>query len=116
MRKVLAVDDEPAILQVYITLLNFNGYKALKANNGQEAWKVIQTDIPEVVITDLAMPIMDGVELIEKIRSDSRLCEIPIVVISGTPELLDHRDFKDVHVFKKPVSFKLILKKIKELD
>jgi len=79
--KILIVDDEPHILDVLLVLLNSQGFTTVTATNGQQALKKLKVAPYSVVITDLKMPIMDGVELIKKIRHLG--FTLPIVVSAG---------------------------------
>ena len=77
--KILIVDDEPQILRVLRTSLSTQGYVLRVAANGVEALQAVEEWGPELVITDLAMPQMDGVSLCREIRAFS---QIPILVLS----------------------------------
>lgn len=77
--KVLIVDDEPQITRVLRTALSTQGYSLRIAANGVEGMEAVHEWRPDLVITDLAMPEMDGVELCRSIRAVS---EVPILVLS----------------------------------
>jgi two-component system KDP operon response regulator KdpE len=77
--RILIVDDERQITRVLRTSLQSSGYEVTIANNGLEAFDLFRTVGPDLVITDLAMPEMDGLELTRAIR---RLAETPIIVLS----------------------------------
>jgi two-component system KDP operon response regulator KdpE len=78
-RKILVVDDEPQITRVLRTSLGAQGYLVRTAADGDEAVEVMRGWPPDLVITDLSMPNMDGIELCRRIRSKS---SIPIIVLS----------------------------------
>src|SRR5271170_6773666 len=77
--KILIVDDEPQITRVLRTALSTQGHSLRIAANGVEGMEAVHTWKPDLVITDLAMPQMDGVELCREIRAVS---EVPIIVLS----------------------------------
>ncbi len=77
--KILIVDDERQITRVLRTSLQSSGYEVSVANNGMEAFTLFKSFAPDMVITDLSMPEMDGLELTRAIRAIS---EIPIIVLS----------------------------------
>jgi two-component system KDP operon response regulator KdpE len=77
--KILIVDDEPQILRVLRTSLSTQGYSLRVASDGVEAATTVKEWSPDLVITDLAMPQMDGVTLCREIRS---LSQVPIIVLS----------------------------------
>jgi len=76
---ILVVDDEPQITRVLKTTLSSQGYGVRSAGDGEEALNEMKSWSPDLVITDLRMPIMDGLELCRRIRQDSR---VPIIVLS----------------------------------
>src|SRR6201996_5564856 len=77
--RILIVDDERQITRVLRTSLQSSGYEVTVANNGLEAFELFRTAQPDLVITDLAMPEMDGIDLTRAIR---RLSETPIIILS----------------------------------
>jgi two-component system KDP operon response regulator KdpE len=78
-RRILVVDDEPQITRVLRTSLSSRGYDLRVANDGETALEIMKDWLPDLVITDLSMPNMDGLELCRRLRSASR---IPIIVLS----------------------------------
>src|SRR6516165_2638379 len=78
-RHILVVDDEPQITRVLRTTLSTHGYDLRVANDGDAALDVMKDWAPDLVITDLSMPNMTGIELCRKIRTRS---QIPIIVLS----------------------------------
>lgn len=81
---ILIVEDVPHILELLNVTLNFRGYPVITAANGQEALNVIAEDHPALIITDILMPKMDGYTLIQKLRSDPKTSQIPIIVLTAT--------------------------------
>jgi len=78
-RRILVVDDESQITRVLRTSLSSQGYDIRVANDGETALEIMKDWTPELVITDLSMPNMDGLDLCRKIRATS---QIPIIVLS----------------------------------
>src|SRR5437016_7172406 len=78
-RNILVVDDERQITRVLKTALSSRGYSIRTATDGDEALHIMQDWSPDIVITDLRMPNMDGLELCKTIRAKS---QIPIIVLS----------------------------------
>lgn len=78
-KNILVVDDEPQITRVLKTTLSAQGYSIRAAGDGVQALEEIKTWSPDLIITDLRMPSMDGLELCRKVRAQSR---IPIIVLS----------------------------------
>ena len=78
-RRILVVDDEPQITRVLRTSLSGQGYDIRTANDGETALGIMKTWTPDLVITDLSMPNMDGLELCRQLR---KATQIPIIVLS----------------------------------
>jgi len=76
---ILVVDDEPQITRVLRTSLSAQGYDIRVASNGEMALEIMKDWTPNLIITDLAMPAMDGVQLCRRVRAVS---QVPIVVLS----------------------------------
>jgi two-component system, OmpR family, KDP operon response regulator KdpE len=77
--RILVVDDEPQITRVLRTSLSSHGYEVSVANDGEAALKAMQDVNPDLIVTDLSMPRMTGIELCESIRDRS---QVPIIVLS----------------------------------
>ena len=84
-RKVLIVEDDADLRRLYAIGLNQKGFEVKLAANGAEALDRIRTEKPHVMLLDMAMPIMDGWEVLEKFATLHPPRHIPVVVISGQP-------------------------------
>lgn len=80
-RTILVVDDEKYIREGLVAALQLDGYEGLQAENGEEAWKILNKEVVDMVITDLRMPEMSGSELLKRIYSTYPT--IPVVVLTG---------------------------------
>lgn len=78
-RRILVVDDEPQITRVLRTTLSAQGYDLRVANDGETALEIMKDWTPDLMITDLSMPQMDGLELCRRVRANSAM---PIIVLS----------------------------------
>jgi two-component system KDP operon response regulator KdpE len=78
-RRILVVDDEPQITRVLRTSLSSQGYDIRVANDGETALEIMKDWTPDLVVTDLSMPNMDGLELCRRLRVTS---QVPIIVLS----------------------------------
>lgn len=87
MTTVLVVDDRPVNREFFTTLLGYRGYRVTEAGDGAEALSLIQTDRPDLVISDILMPTMDGYEFVRRLRADPVTAAIP--VIFSTAHYLD---------------------------
>jgi DNA-binding response OmpR family regulator len=83
---ILVVDDEPRYIRLMEANLVSEGYKVLKASNGQEAVEVVAEQRPDLVLLDIMMPILDGFTACERIREFSN---VPIIVVTAKGEERD---------------------------
>lgn len=81
---VLVVDDEPDIRYLLRVTLELAGYRVVEATHGEAALELARRSAPELVITDQMMPVMNGGELIERLRAEGSTKAIPVVMISAT--------------------------------
>ena len=80
---ILTVDDEPDALTSLRLFLSIEGFEVLTASSGREALSSIQSQAPDLVITDLAMPDMNGLELCARLRAQPATRRIPIILYTG---------------------------------
>src|SRR5687768_7144131 len=81
---VLVVDDEPDIRYLLRVILELAGYRVVEAAHGEAALELVRRSAPQLVVTDQMMPVMNGGELIERLRAGASTKAIPIVMVSGT--------------------------------
>ena len=91
--KVLVVDDEPAIRDLIIAVLEDEGYEAVGASSGSRALEVLASEQPDLVLMDIMMPDMDGREALRRIREQPDLTGIPVVMMSAAfaPDRINQR-------------------------
>ena len=99
----LVVDDSMLIRHTVCRYLEQRGFAVESATNGKEALDLLQTVLPDVIITDLMMPKMDGNELISQLKSKPQTAEIPVVVLAGRSSAeakpqADYVIFKDIGI------------------
>ncbi len=92
MVRVLVVDDEPDLRFVLIRWFDRAGHDVSEAGDGTAALELVQRWRPDLVVTDLMMPVMDGFELIRRLRADPVTAGIPIIVLSGHWEVASGAD------------------------
>jgi two-component system, OmpR family, alkaline phosphatase synthesis response regulator PhoP len=113
--KILVVDDDPDIIEILRYNLSLAGYEVKSAANGKEAIKKAKLFIPQIILLDIMMPEMDGIEACSQIKGISSLDNTMIIFLSARSE-----DFTQIAAFdaggddyiSKPVKPKILLKKI----
>jgi CheY-like chemotaxis protein len=82
--KLLLVDDDETNLYALRHLMSYNGHQVAVAHNGAEALEIVRDDTPDVIISDILMPVMDGFSLCRRLKSDERLRNIPFVFYTAS--------------------------------
>lgn len=104
MKRLLIVDDEPNLLRAVAAVLRGEGFEVFTARNGKEALIFIAKNIPDLIISDVRMPAMDGFMLARRLRSAPRTALIPIVFLTAKDETDDRvegfRSGVDVYLTK----------------
>jgi CheY-like chemotaxis protein len=81
--KILVIEDDEFSRDALAHLLSAEGYETLSANDGESGLAKAHDERPDIIIVDLDLPGINGKQVIETIRSDGPLCEIPILVVTG---------------------------------
>jgi two-component system phosphate regulon response regulator PhoB len=117
--RVLVIEDERALTDVLAYNLQREGYEAILAHDGQEGLRKAQTLLPDLILLDLMLPTMSGLDVCRELRSGERTRDIPIIMITAKAEETDQVvGFKmgaDDYV-TKPFSVKVLLERIKALQ
>jgi CheY-like chemotaxis protein len=80
---VLIVDDVQDNRAIYVLFLKFSGFRIAEAENGEEALRQAEKHLPDVIVMDLSLPVMDGWEATRRLKRDARTQRIPIIVLTG---------------------------------
>ncbi len=83
MTTILVVEDELAIATMIQEILEDEGYRVTTASNGQEGWLRVAEEAPDLVLTDVMMPVMDGLTLCRQLHTDDATRHIPVIVMSA---------------------------------
>lgn len=110
---ILLVDDEFDVLSAFSMLFEYHGFRVQTANNGAEALAAAAVEAPDIVLSDLMMPVMDGSRLCLAWRADPALRAIPFILTSAG--LLKEPALPCDSFFKKPVRFDVLLAEIQRL-
>jgi CheY-like chemotaxis protein len=102
---VLLVEDDGDIRQAMAELLQDEGYDCIVAEHGRAALDILSRQMPSLLLIDLLMPIMNGVELIARVRRDPRWSDVPMVVMTAAGDRIIGVDVQslNVPVLRKPV-------------
>lgn len=118
MSTVLIVDDSQTLRQMLSDLLQKNGIRVVEATNGVEAKEQIQASVPDLVITDLIMPQMNGYELCRWIKNEPTTQNLPVLICSTKSEEFDRywgmKQGADAYI-TKPFHPPELIKTVKQL-
>jgi pilus assembly protein CpaE len=118
VQKILLVDDDSVILKLVGAFLERSGYQVGRAGNGLEALRLVRDQLPDLVITDVRMPELNGIELTTRLRGHHRTARVPIIMLSSMAEakdaLVGYSAGADEYL-PKPFELALLLAKIQAL-
>ncbi len=118
MTRVFVVDDDPVVCRLARFILERAGYEVRLLQDGQEALEALEQSAPDILITDLMMPRMDGMTLLRHIRANVRWVALPVVVFTARGGENDRRLAEEAgasHFLTKPFSSAQLLDAIKQL-
>ncbi|OGP30049.1 MAG: hypothetical protein A2038_14395 [Deltaproteobacteria bacterium GWA2_57_13] len=81
--KILLVEDNPVNRRLAEFLLRSHGYQVLEAATAQEAFEIIKTNRPDLIVMDIQLPVIDGLEATKKLKEDSATRDIPVVAVTS---------------------------------
>jgi len=117
-KRVLVVDDEIHIVHVVAIKLRNNGYEVISADNGAEAFELACKEKPDIVVTDFQMPVMTGLELVEKLRQREETRDIPVIMLTARNFAIPEEQQEELQIsgcLSKPFSPKELLGNIEDI-
>jgi len=117
-KRVLIVDDEIHIVHVVAIKLRNNDYEVISADNGAEAFELARSEKPDIIVTDFQMPVMTGLELVEKIRQCDVTKDIPVIMLTARSFAVEDQQKEDLQIsqcLSKPFSPKELLEDIEDI-
>ena len=88
-REVLVVEDEPDIRRLVVLHLERDGFRCQTAANGLDALREAKADVPDLVVLDLMLPGIDGLEVCRRLRSDASTAGVPIIMLTAKSDEVD---------------------------
>ncbi len=89
VKKIVLAEDEPQIARLIEFKLKKEGYKVIWKENGEEALEAIKADKPDLILLDVMMPVMDGYEVLRRVKEDENLKSIPVVMLTARAQEKD---------------------------
>lgn len=81
--RILIVDDDKGLTQLLRLVFESKGFGVTIAHDGEQALEALKTELPEVILLDIMMPGMDGIEVCRQVRADPRTCDTPVIVLTA---------------------------------
>lgn len=116
--KILIIDDNEMTLTLVSRILGLDGYQVDSARNATEALAYLNENLPDLVIMDVMMPDMNGYDLCRRVRSETRLVSIPIMIMTAEGSDLDNAKALESGangLMTKPFNIDSLRQRIKEL-
>ncbi|MFA4043546.1 MAG: hypothetical protein HZRFUVUK_000318 [Candidatus Fervidibacterota bacterium] len=118
-KKIVIADDEVLVRQVIKQVLQNEGYDVIEAKDGKEAVELVRDEKPDLLIIDVRMPVMDGMQACRIIREfDEPIRSIPIIILTAIDTVLGRRLSAELGIelyLTKPISMKELRQRVKEL-
>lgn len=114
MKKILIIEDDPSIREILTDLLEIEGYSVLSGANGLEGLHSLQRSIPDLILMDILMPVMDGYAFRRELLKDDNLKAIPVIAMSAQSQALEKLMTHQLSNFiNKPIKLNHLLQSIK---
>jgi len=117
-KRILIVDDERHITDLLRALLQLSGFNVIQSQNGAQCLKEVELVIPDLIILDIKMPVMDGWQVCEKLKSEDRTKKIPVIILSAYAGKEDRQKSLDLgadQFIAKPFEVPVLLKIVEKL-
>jgi CheY-like chemotaxis protein len=115
MGLILVVEDERAVAETLKAILEDEGYQVLLATNGREALDILAQERPQLVVSDMMMPLMNGQALYQAMQADEQLRSIPFLVVSSLDADLVRHQIPGIATLPKPFRINQILSTVSML-
>ena len=81
--KVLIVEDDNFLLEMYVTKLKVEGFEVFSASDGEKGIKAVQEKLPDVILLDIMLPLVDGFGVLDQIKKDDKTKNIPVILLTN---------------------------------
>lgn len=113
--RVLVADDDVDHVTIVRTILEQNGYEAIVALDGEETLAIVENQLPDLVLLDIMMPKVDGLEVVRRLKENPKTRDLPVIMFSaksGTREIMESFNYGASNYLIKPIDSDRLLEKI----
>ncbi|MCR9063655.1 MAG: response regulator [Cytophagales bacterium] len=117
-KNVLIAEDSSVIQNLAKKILEFQNFKITAVKNGEQVIQLLEKESFDIVLLDINMPVMDGIECVQAIRENDATADMPVVAITGNARNYTEDEYKDAgfnEVLMKPLNFDMLVKVVKDL-
>lgn len=114
-KKILAIDDENDVLLIIKTALTGEGYEIITASNGFDGLALAEDHLPDLILLDLRMPEMDGMEVLQRLRNNEKTQNLSVIILTGISDKKKIREALDkgiTYYIVKPFECQDLISKI----
>lgn len=118
MKRILLADDEAHISRMLSERLKREGFEVVCAHDGEEAWELAQEQTPDLVVTDLQMPVMSGLDLARALRGHAPTAQTPLIMLTARGYVVDAKERAEVGITEmhpKPFSVRHLVERVRAL-
>lgn len=118
MKRILLADDEAHISRLLCERLKREGFDVVCARDGEEAWELAQEQAPDLVVTDLQMPIMSGLDLARCLRGHGPTAQTPLIMLTARGYVVDVKERTEAGITEmhpKPFSVRHLVERVRAL-
>ncbi|WP_341227113.1 response regulator [uncultured Arcticibacterium sp.] len=117
-KNVLIAEDSSVIQNLARKILEFQNFKITVVKNGEQVIQLLEKEPFDIVLLDINMPVMDGIECVQAIRGNEATAKLPVVAITGNARNYTEEEYKEAgfnEVLMKPLNFDKLVKVVKDL-
>ncbi|MCX6764265.1 MAG: response regulator [Candidatus Nealsonbacteria bacterium] len=100
MKKIFLVEDDEFLIDIYITKLKESGFETEFAKDGKSALEFLKKEKPDLLVLDLVLPDIDGLDLLREIKKEDRFQSLPVIILSNLDKRLEEKDYAGLGVTK----------------
>lgn len=100
MKKIFLVEDDEFLVDIYTTKLKESGFEAEVAKDGKTALNFLKKEKPDLLVLDLVLPDMDGLDLLREIKKEERFQDLAVIILSNLDKGLQEKDYAGLGVVK----------------
>lgn len=113
MSSILVIDDQPELRMLFQRVLESQGYAVFTASNGQEGLDALDSCEPRLILLDMAMPQMDGLDFLRQLRTNSRWATVPVIMLSGLMSAQQTAAARDLGVHDQLIKAEFSMKELR---